>query len=70
MNPGRHINCMVKSQVAQEMVETHTKYQSQLFENNTCTVCKIKVWSYFKLSLLWYAGGINSEWSGKIYLAI
>ena len=36
---------IIRNQVTQEISEAHTNYQTQIFENNTCTVSK-RFWKY------------------------
>ena len=38
---------IIRNQVTQEISEAHTNYQTQIFENNTCTVSK-RFWKYIK----------------------
>ena len=32
--------CIMRNQITQEISEAHTNYQTQIFENNTCTISK------------------------------
>ena len=49
--------CTMRNQITQEISEAHTNYQTQIFENNTCTVSKrfqkyIKAYNNIMLELL------------------
>ena len=37
----------MRNQITQVISEAHTNYQTQIFENNTCTVLK-RFWKYIK----------------------